>query len=157
MKKVNNDDLILISKDENLVKLKNNILRRFVSIDRDDGYSLYLVAAWKALGKYDEGQKTKFSTYFCSIFYKECLSHLKSLKKHSKVKQNIFDKQSVEPCKFNEYMELVPEKYGALLYDRFVLGLTLKELGKKYDRSYEVMRRRLKKAIKILREVMIEN
>lgn len=159
MKQVTNEELsnMLVNKD--LIRLRDNILRKFAIIDAHDAKSAYDYAVWKAMQNYVPDRGTKFTTYFCSIFFKICVN----LYKKEKRQIQIIQRQPVKTINYfhcldpiEEYLEYVPDEYHDILRQRFSYKMTLMEIAEANGYSHEIARREIADALEFLKEEFLE-
>ncbi len=148
-------------------------------LSQDEIESCILTAMWKAMQKYDESSKTKFSTFLYNGVKMECLTQRKFNLSHknkkvkfvkvnkpyffNKMKENSpISREFVEdPNNYTETVDMMDEIKNLsdpeLVYDRFYKNMTIKELAKKRGVCGETIRIRLKKNLKKLKRNLSES
>ena len=167
-------------KDKNLMRIARSAANSFSPVlSQDEIESCILTALWKAMKKYDENSKTKFSTFLYNGVKMECLTQRKFNLSHKNkkvkfVKTNksyFFNKRKDTPSQSRNFIE-DPNNYTEtidmmdeiknlsdpeLVYDRFYKNMTIKELAKKRGVCGETIRIRLKKNLKNLKRNLSES
>lgn len=143
------DKLEILLKDSFLLSIKRKIEKIFYSIDADDIESSYYYSVWKASEKFAPDKKIKFTTFFYSIFIKECMNLLK--KKRIKTKSLKKDILKIE-SDINTYLIDSNEKDKNLILDRFLSKKTLRELSNENNCSLEGIRKKIINLVKKLKD-----
>jgi DNA-directed RNA polymerase specialized sigma subunit len=141
--------------DINNIKIMNTVTSRFYNqIPRDILKQCKMLGLWKAMKAHDFSQKRKFTTSLYKYVLWECQKEIRSKMviktKKDKLDQyvymNSFD--STSPKISLGIIKQLPENEMSLVYDRFYLGLTYKEMGQQRNLSKQTTERRLKKVLK---------
>lgn len=116
--------------------------KKYKSIDPDELESYMMIATFKAIK--DFNKKSKLKSHIIQKLRYEIFSHYKQNKPFKKLEP----KKSPDILEIIKYLE---DDEKELILDRFINNLSLKELGKKYNRSYEWVRQRIKQILETLK------
>ena len=137
------------------------------------GYSLALTkdeienciynAVWNALDKFDESKGTKFTTFLHRGVRLQCQKRLNFNKRYkttnyyedsvsSKFNPNIKNQAYSQDLKFELKDEIENCEDPDILYDRYYKNMTLTEIAKKKNTSYETIRNKIKKNLQIIKK-----
>ena len=143
--------------DINNIKIMSSVVKRFSNqIPGEILKQCKMLGLWKALKSHDFSQRRKFTTSLYKFVLWECQKEIRSRtriqnkknKMNEYVYLNSLEKLSTNDVPTNfDIVELLPENEMSLIYDRFYLGLTYKEIGQKRNISKQVAHRRLKKVL----------
>ncbi len=140
-------------------KIMNSVIRRFNNqISGRVLEQCKMLGLWKALKSHDFSQKRKFTTSLYKFVLWECLKEIRSktlLKtKKDKLDEYIHLNSFDNPPQINlplNIMEKLSSYDRELLYDRFYLSLTYKEMGEQRGTSKQVVNHRLRKVLQDIR------
>lgn len=137
------------------------------------GYSLALTkdeienciynAVWNALDKFDESKGAKFTTFLHRGVRLQCQKRLNFNKRYkttnyyedsvsSKFNPNIKNQAYSQDLKFELKDEIENCEDPDILYDRYYKNMTLTEIAKKKNTSYETIRNKIKKNLQIIKK-----
>jgi RNA polymerase sigma factor (sigma-70 family) len=142
-------------KDSNIRNIINSVSNKFMyALDHNDISSIAMVTLWKCIEKYDPTKGAKFTSYL----YQQLLYALKNELK----KKNIeYASDSIEqPISFSiknevfDILESLPSGMKTLLEQRFFHNMTMTEIADENGYSRETARRRLKKAIRMCKNLV---
>lgn len=140
------------------IKIMNSVASRFCAqIPANILKQCKLLGLWKALKSHDFNQKRKFTTSLYKFVLWECQKEIRSRTQQKKKNDKfiIYAEQyqkTSKPEQFNlEMLQGLPEYEMGLLYDRFFLELTYKEIGKSRGISKQAAERHIKKVLLDLR------
>ena len=133
------------------------------SLTKDEIENCIYNAVWNALDKFDESKGAKFSTflhrgvrlqcqkrlnfnnrYKTTNYYEDSVSH----KFSSNLKNQIYS----QDLKFEIKDEIENCEDPDILYDRYYNNMTLTEIANKKNTSYETIRNKIKKNLKIIKK-----
>ena len=133
------------------------------SLTKDEIENCIYNAVWNALNKFDESKGAKFSTflhrgvrlqcqkrlnfnnrYKTTNYYEDSVSH----KFSSNLKNQIYS----QDLKFEIKDEIENCEDPDILYDRYYNNITLTEIANKKNTSYETIRNKIKKNLKIIKK-----
>lgn len=133
------------------------------SLTKDEIENCIYNAVWNALDKFDESKGAKFSTflhrgvrlqcqkrlnfnkrYKTTNYYEDSVSH----KFSSSLKNQIYS----QDLKFEIKDEIENCEDPDILYDRYYNNMTLTEIANKKNTSYETIRNKIKKNLKIIKK-----
>lgn len=145
--------------DEEFEEALNNIDNRLImekavssfhkAIGYDELYRCKLIALWKALQKWQpEGRK--FTSFLYQKVYWECLKVLKQQKKTHYL-PIIIDEPEHISSNFEELIEILPYDMRDIIIKRFVYKMTLREISQFYGSCHETIRRKIRRALIILK------
>jgi RNA polymerase sigma factor (sigma-70 family) len=80
----------------------------------------------------------------------ECLKTVNKMNKHPSYPL-LYEKESAKTDNISEIIEILPEDMQEMMLHRYVHRMTLREIGKKYGCCAESVRRKIKKAVEILK------
>ena len=132
------------------------------ALSKDEIENCIYNAAWNALGKFDESKGVKFSTFLHRGVRLQCQRRLNFNTKYKSshyYEEVVFSKfnKSIKNQMYSQ--ELVLEMKDEIencedpdiLYDRFYNNMTLVEIAKKQKTSYETVRNKINKNLKIIK------
>jgi len=142
-------------KDSNIRNIINSVSNKFMyALDHNDISSIAMVTLWKCIEKYDPTKGAKFTSYL----YQQ-LSY--ALKNELKKKNIEYASDSIEqPISFSiknevfDILESLPNSMKTLLEQRFFHNMTMTEIADENGYSRETARRRLKKAIRMCKNLV---
>lgn len=142
-------------KDSNIRNIINSVSNKFMyALDHNDISSIAMVTLWKCIEKYDPTKGAKFTSYL----YQQ-LSY--ALKNELKKKNIEYASDSIEqPISFSiknevfDILESLPNGMKTLLEQRFFHNMTMTEIADENGYSRETARRRLKKAIRMCKNLV---
>lgn len=143
-------------KDRNITGVCNKAASTFTStLSPDEIQTCILSALWKAMARYKEDGRCKFTTYLYRGVVMECLTQQKFNLSHRsphRTHHNIPDRKD-----HYARVDLLDEintrcEDPDLVYDRFYKNMTIKELAKQRGVCGETIRIKLKKNLKKLRK-----
>lgn len=133
------------------------------SLTKDEIENCIYNAVWNALEKFDESRGTKFSTFLHRGVRLQCQKRLNFNKKYktsqyydntnygildSKIKSKTYS----QDLKFELKDEIENCEDPDILYDRFYKNMTLNEIAENKNTSYETIRNKIKKNLKIIKK-----
>lgn len=140
------------------VRIMNSVARRFCNqISSEVLKQCKLLGLWKALKSHDFSQKRKFTTSLYKFVLWECQKEIRSKTqlKNKRDKFKIFAEQYESNQNIFVFdidiVKKLPKYESELLYDRYVLELTYKEMGKLRGVSKQAIERHIKKTLKDIR------
>lgn len=142
-------------KDSNIRNIINSVSNKFMyALDHNDISSISMVTLWKCIEKYDPTKGAKFTSYL----YQQLLYALKNeLKKRSIEYSSDSIEQPIDFHAKNEVfdiLESLPNGMKILLQQRFFHNMTMTEIADENGYSRETARRRLKKAIRMCKNLV---
>tara|TARA_R110000824_G_scaffold381288_1_gene573999 strand:- start:465 stop:944 length:480 start_codon:yes stop_codon:yes gene_type:complete len=152
-----------ILNDKQTMNIANCAARGYGSaLSKDEIENCIYNAAWNALGKFDESKGVKFSTFLHRGVRLQCQRRLNFNTKYKSshyYEEVVFSKfnKSIKNQMYSQ--ELVLEMKDEIencedpdiLYDRFYNNMTLVEIAKKQKTSYETVRNKINKNLKIIK------
>lgn len=138
-------------------KIMNFAAKPFIRlIDDDELERCKMIGLWIALQTYNKRKKTKFTSYLKSRVRWECLHYLisnKSMISLNKMKElSVGD--GIDKIDLKEAISNLSNEAQKLIYQRFTTGLTFKQMGRLNGYSHETARKKLKKILTELRQIM---
>lgn len=124
-------------------------------IPEDELTSCKMIALWKTLGSYDDNHitKKKFVSLLYDIAKNCCISWIRDNKDKINAVSLYSDIESYDDSNFFETVYLINNSpLEAIILDRFYYKMTLKEIADKNDCSIETIRRKIFKAVKIIKD-----
>lgn len=124
-------------------------------IPDDDIQSCQMVALWRALESFDSLAGKKFTTYLYDGVVQCCRSWLEEYNRNKRIpiESNFI---SIIPeddtPDIDEWLECLEESDKTLLKQRFIMKMTLKEIAQLNTCTPEAIRKRIKKAIRLVKE-----
>ena len=119
------------------------------TIESDELHRCKLIALWEAMQKWNpEGRK--FTSFLYQKVRWECLKVVQQKKKHP-CYPLIRDEAGYPTSDFNELIEILPDDMQDVLVKRYVYQMTLREISQYYGSCHETVRRKINKALKILK------
>jgi DNA-directed RNA polymerase specialized sigma24 family protein len=119
------------------------------SINKDELHECKLFALWDAM-KYWRPKGKKFTSFLYQKTVWECLKTIKKKTKDNHVNLCI-DKAYTCPLNVSEILEKLPNELKDILVKRYIHRMTLREISIIYQCCHETIRRKIIKAIKILK------
>ena len=118
-------------------------------IESDELYRCKLIALWEALQKWNpEGRK--FTSFLYQKVQWECLKVMQQQRK-SRCFPIIMDEAFYPNNDFQELIEPLPDDMQDILTKRYVYRMTLREISEDYGSCHETVRRKIKRALRILK------
>ena len=128
--------------------------KKYVNVLPDDEFEgCKLRGLYNAIENYDSSRKMKFSSYVYSCVRWECLRMIRFISRGEKTGicfDNIIDEKEEKSDHIKDLIFSASEDDMSLLVDRFYGNMTLAELGKKHNLSYESIRTKIGKIIEEL-------
>ena len=132
------------------------------SLSKDEIENCIYNAVWNALGKFDESRGVKFSTFLHRGVKLQCQKRLNFNKKYKSdnyYEETVFSKNNKDLKNKVYSQELISEMKDEIencedpdiLYDRFYNNMTLVEIAKKKNTSYETIRNKINKNLKMIK------
>ena len=132
------------------------------SLTKDEIENCIYNAVWNALDKFDESKGTKFSTFLHKGVRLQCQKRLNFNKRYKtvnyyedsvshKFNSNIKNEIYSQDLKFEIKDEIENCEDPDILYDRYYNNMTLTEIAEKKNTSYETIRNKIKKNLKIIK------
>ena len=133
------------------------------SLTKDEIENCIYNAVWNALDKFDESKGAKFSTFLHRGVRLQCQKRLNFNKRYkttnyyedsvcSKINKNINQEIYSQDLKFEIKDEIENCEDPDILYDRYYNNMTLTEIANKKNTSYETIRNKIKKNLKIIKK-----
>ena len=120
------------------------------SIEREELYRCKLIALWEAMIHWNpEGRK--FTSFLYQKVNWECLKVLQKQKKHRSLPLTMDTACRPYQYSIDELVEVLPPELQDILVKRFVHRMTLREISQIYGSCHETVRRKIHRAIKILK------
>lgn len=135
-------------------KIMSRAGRTFRKVIPDDEFkTCQLISLWKALGNYNGS--VKFTSYLYHIMSNECRKYVKKDKKYKtlptlKKKNYDIDFNSLE----SDIYTILPQDLAELIHLRYYNSCTLNELSKKFNLTEFKIKKKLNKAISLLKETL---
>lgn len=161
------DDFVNAMNNEYYRKILNKVCYKNLKAvcSKDEIKSFIMYTMWHCVSKFD---KTKGTAKFSSYLYTSALNNSARLYKKKKkalelreFNDNIhlirqFEKQSAQREVFEimESLEDINPEYRKILEQKFLLGMTNKEIGKMNGYCKEAARKKVHKALKVAREIV---
>lgn len=130
------------------------------SLTKDEIENCIYNAIWCAVNKFDESRKVKFTTYLHKGVRLQCQKRLKFNKKYKTGQyENFFgyNDRRIDNSSYIQDLELEMKdeiencEDPDILYDRFYNNMTLSEIAIKKNTSYETVRNRINKNLKLIK------
>lgn len=133
------------------------------ALTKDEIENCIYNAVWNALDKFDESKGTKFSTFLHRGVRLQCQKRL-NFNRRYKTQNYYEDSVSVrfstslknqiysQDLKFELKDEIENCEDPDILYDRFYKNMTLNEIAKNNNTSYETIRNKIKKNLKMIKK-----
>lgn len=132
------------------------------ALTKDEIENCIYNAVWNALDKYDESKGTKFSTFLHRGVRLQCQKRLNFNKRYkssqyyedsvcSKLNPNLKNQLYSQDLRHELKDEVENCEDPDILYDRFYKNMTLSEIAEKKNTSYETIRNKIKKNLKIIK------
>lgn len=121
------------------------------SIDEDGLLECRLVALWESMKNWQPTRGKRFTSFLYQKTVWECLKVINK-KKKEKINHIITDVPDRQKTNVDEIIEVLPENLGDILVKRYIHGMTLREISLDYQCCHETIRRKIFRAIKILRK-----
>ena len=133
-----------------------------IALTKDEIENCIYNAVWNALDKFDESKGAKFSTFLHRGVRLQCQKRLNFNKRYkttnyyedsvsSKFNTNIKNQAYSQDLKFELKDEIENCEDPDILYDRYYKNMTLTEIAKKKNTSYETIRNKIKKNLQIIK------
>jgi len=133
------------------------------ALSKDEIQNCIYNAVWTALGKFDESKGTKFSTFLHRGVRLQCQKRLNFNKRYKTVNyyEDSVSNKSGSSFKNQIYsqdliFEIKDEIENCedpdILYDRYYKNMTLTEIAEKKNTSYETVRNKIKKNLRIIKK-----
>ena len=148
-----NDQEFIELYNRNILIIKKASSKYTSLLSKDDIYSCQLCGLFRAISKYDPS-KSKFSTFLFNCVKHECLAEIRKNKSLKILTINNFDNISTKNNNFNRIIDGIDTQHEQILKQRFIYGMTFKEIGKANSYSYETARKRLKLALNTLKNLL---
>lgn len=134
---------------------RNSGVVKFLSTEEIQ--SCQLIALWESLQKWRPDGGRKFTSFLYQRVYWECLRYVNTInrfnKKNCQLHTNIAEEKMAHDLEINDVMSKLPDNLRAMIQQYFYDGLTLKEIGRTNGCSHETVRRKIKQAIKMMRQL----
>lgn len=160
----NDTDFQLVLKQ--FAPLINKFANKYNAPDRDDIRQVAEISLFDAMRTYNPS-KSKFITHFYNYINGQTsieLSRQTNFNKYYNRTYEDYKKPSFKPVEdalnlgqedskdqFDDLIKFAPERYQDMLIDKYKLGMTLQQIGRKNSISKETVRKEINKALKILR------
>ncbi len=122
------------------------------SIEKDELYRCKLIALWEAMIHWNPSGR-KFTSFLYQKVKWECLKVVKKQKALKCTPLRMDVKANYGNSYINELIESLPLDLQDILVKRYVHSMTLREISEIYGLCHETIRRRIRKAIQILKNV----
>jgi|TARA_Y100000592_G_scaffold51255_1_gene80990 DNA-directed RNA polymerase specialized sigma subunit len=133
------------------------------SLTKDEIENCIYNAVWNALDKFDESKGAKFSTFLHRGVRLQCQKRLNFNKRYKttnyyedsvshKFSSNLKNQIYSQDLKFEIKDEIENCEDPDILYDRYYNNMTLTEIANKKNTSYETIRNKIKKNLKIIKK-----
>ena len=133
------------------------------SLTKDEIENCIYNAVWNALNKFDESKGAKFSTFLHRGVRLQCQKRLNFNKRYKttnyyedsvshKFSSNLKNQIYSQDLKFEIKDEIENCEDPDILYDRYYNNMTLTEIANKKNTSYETIRNKIKKNLKIIKK-----
>lgn len=149
-----NEKIQELIKDINIIKLSQKATSRFSTLSKSEKQTCVLNAIWKAISKYDESFGVKFTTFLYKGIVFECLTQAKfanANRQFAQINNNMQDRYN-----YHDNLDLLDElendTNSEILKDKFVRGLSIKEIAKKDKVCVENIRRKINKSCKKIKQ-----
>lgn len=119
-------------------------------IDNDELHRCKLIALWESLIYWKPGGR-KFTSFLYQRVNWECLKVVRSKKKTYYLSDKI-DKAAKPNIDVCEIVESLPSDLKDMVIKRYIHKMTLREISEIYGFCHETVRRKINKAIKIVRK-----
>lgn len=134
-----------------------------IALTKDEIENCIYNAVWNALDKFDESKGAKFSTFLHRGVRLQCQKRLNFNKRYkttsyyedsvfSKFNTNIKNQTYSHDLKFELKDEIENCEDPDILYDRYYKNMTLTEIANKKNTSYETIRNKIKKNLKMIKK-----
>lgn len=133
-----------------------------LALSKDEIENCIYNAVWNALDKFDESKGAKFTTFLHRGVRLQCQKRLNFNKRYkttnyyedsvcSKFNPNVKNQAYSQDLKYELKDEIENCEDPDILYDRYYKNMTLTEIAKKKNTSYETIRNKIKKNLKIIK------
>lgn len=133
------------------------------ALTKDELENCVYNAVWNALDKFDESKGTKFSTFLHRGVRLQCQKRLNFNRRYktsqyyedsvsSKFNNNLKSQSYSQDLKFELKDEIENCEDPDIIYDRFYKNMTLTEIAEKKNTSYETIRNKIKKNLKMIKK-----
>ena len=138
--------LEVLLKDKNLLAIKDSIARKLSYLDLDDIESAYYYSVWRASEDFND-ELSKFSTYFYSIFKKECDTLIRQFNKQHRVYEKVCVESNFDECVFD-----LSDDERNLLTQHYLEQKSLREISEESNISHELVRLKIQECLKNMRD-----
>ena len=121
------------------------------SIDRDELYRCQLMALWNSLSDWNPNRGTQFGSFLYQRVRWTCLKVVNE-QKNSPLNNFTIEKTEKKLFKTDELLENLPYDLKDIVIKRYIFGMTLREISEIYQCCHETVRRKIKKALKIVKK-----
>lgn len=118
-------------------------------IERDELYRCKLVALWEAMQKWNP-QGRKFTSFLYQKVRWECLKVVQ-IQKKQRLLPILRDEASHFTSDFHEMIEILPLELQDILVKRYIYNMTLREISQFYGTCHETTRRKINRALEMLK------
>lgn len=139
---------------EDNLKIMNYAIKPFFFLDDEDLLECKLDGLWKALSTYDETKST-FFYYLVKNIRWNCLKKIRNNQKH--IPSGIVDKTyytDFHEIEVNELIDKLDPLSQSLIQQRFIDGMTYRQIGQINGYSAENARQKIKKILKELKSMV---
>ncbi len=146
------------------MNIANYAASRYSSaLTKDEIENCIYNAVWNALDKFDESKGAKFSTFLHRGVRLQCQKRLNFNKRYkttnyyedsvsNKINRNLKQEIYCQDLRFEIKDEIENCEDPDILYDRYYNNMTLTEIANKKNTSYETIRNKIKKNLKIIKK-----
>lgn len=154
-KHITNKEFEAAIKDENFIKIAKSIFKKFGKVrwTADDKREIYLDALWYSLTNWDE-TKSIFTTYFYNNIRYKILTFVDKNKLKELTNFNlsrILGKEKHQDDNLDNIIGGLHDKYKTPIMQKFVLGMSAKEIGSENGYSRDYALKLIKKGIRLLK------
>ena len=118
-------------------------------IEKDELHRCKLIALWEAMQKWNP-QGRKFTSFLYQKVRWECLKTMQ-IQKKQRFLPILREEAYYSESNFQEIIEILPHDMQDVLVKRYVYKMTLREISQFYGTCHETIRRKIRKALKILK------
>ena len=157
MNEVTNEQIEEALKNKQYIGIMKKASEKFLKyMDEDEIRTCQLNALWNSMKNYKP--KSKFTTYLYNYVKYECLNYMTFLEKSDITNWEMNKPANIKIDDINDLISILADKeLEEIMVKRFVENKTLKEIGDEYNTSYETIRKKLKKSMKIIRDFVEED
>ena len=147
---------------DDVVKILQKACSTFrYALSQDEVSSCCITALWKAIDRYTNDSKCKFTTYLFKGVQMECLSQKKFNKDKLSFGGKVHSNMQDTKCHY-EHVDMLDEinfacEDPSLIFDRFYNNMTIKEIAENRGVCGETIRIRLNKNLKKLRSSLLKS